>query len=225
MTDTRFRLLIIFIVAGLAAATWSFPTWWPIVNQESAAGERFPGLDEALQPDFVELPDAERNLYFQLYNGDEDEEIDPQPEWSLSLVEARLAREDQFAPGAEQPFEPPAGSRTLVSGTFAPVDAVRFAEGDLTIYQEVNTGQRLLRLDNNFSSSRAEDIHIIFTRNPDPLDERGVGVDFVDVGDLQGNVGGQTYIVPAEVGNFEVYVVLALYSPTYDAVLATATLR
>lgn len=225
MTDARFRLLIILIMAGLTAATWTFPTWWPILNQESAAGERFPGLDEALQPAFVELPANERNLYFQLYNGDEDEEIEPQPAWALALVRARLAIEDRFAPGAEQAFEPPPGSLTVATGIFSPIDAIRFAEGDLTIYQETNTGRRILRIDNNFSSSRAEDIHIIFTRNPDPLDERGVGIDFVDVGELQGNVGGQTYVVPDGVNNFEVYVVLALYSPTYDAVLATATLR
>lgn len=225
MTDTRFRVLLIVLMGALVAGVWAFPVWWPIINQDSISGERFPGLAEDLQPNFVELPAAERQLYFTLYNGDEDNDIAPQPAWALGLVQARLTREDQLAPGGDQAFTPPDGSRIIAEGSFVEVDAIRQASGDLTIYEEINTGRRILRLEDNFTSTPAPDIHIVFTRNPDPLDERGVGIDYVDVAELQGNVGGQIYTIPDSVDSFETYVVLALYSPQFDAILATATIR
>ncbi|NJR12510.1 DM13 domain-containing protein [bacterium] len=71
---------------------------------------------------------------------------------------------------------------------------------------------------------RAPDLHVIFTRNPDPMDAAGVGVDYIDVGTLKGTIGNQTYTVPESV-DFTQYPVLALYSPTLDLVMSTATLR
>jgi hypothetical protein len=76
----------------------------------------------------------------------------------------------------------------------------------------------------NFETTPAPDVHIIFTRNPDPMDERGVGVDYIDVGVLEGVFGNQNYVVPAGV-DFSVYPILALYSVQYDLVISTATLQ
>jgi hypothetical protein len=175
------------------------------------------------QSAFVVLPAEEREAYLTLYAGDEDTELAPNPEWALGLVRGRLLQQDQQAAEAAEPFEAPAGSQILVRGTFSGVDAVRVAQGDLVIYQLVNATY-LLRVESNFSSSRAPGIHIIFTRNPDPLDTSGVGIDYIDIGQLRGNIGAQQYTVPAGV-DFNRYPVLALYAPAYDAVLATATLR
>ncbi|MCA9913764.1 MAG: DM13 domain-containing protein, partial [Anaerolineae bacterium] len=105
---------------------------------------------------------------------------------------------------------------------FTPVDAVRSAEGTLTIYQ-LPTQERFLRIEADFRSSRAPNIHIILTRNPDPMDERGVGFDYIEIGELHANVGAQVYDLPPTV-DFSRYPILALYSPEYDAVLATATI-
>ncbi len=221
--DTRFRLFLIGVMALLVVAVWTVPEWWPIVNPDSVTGQVFPGLPREAQEEFLALPAEEREVYFTILEGDAEAEIDPQPEWAQALVQARLLQEDQLAPESDQPFEPPAGAQVIADAEFASVDSVRQAEGTLTIYQ-LPTQERLLRLEPDFRSTRAPDVHLILTRNPDPLDERGVGFDYIEIGELRGNVGAQTYQLPEAV-DFSRYPILALYSPTHDAVLATATLR
>lgn len=222
--DVRFRFFIVGIMALVIAAVWTFPQWWVLVNRDSAVADVFPGLETELQADFVALPEADKEAYFEILNGDENAtEPDPQPEWARALVRARLTGDDQQAPGSDVPFEAPDGARVLATGEFAAVDAVRSAEGEFTVYQQPDLS-RVLRLGDEFRSSRAPDVHLIFTRNPDPTDERGVGDDYFDLGALQGNVGGQTFEVPSPV-DFSRYPVVALYSPEYDAVLATAAVR
>jgi hypothetical protein len=222
--DKRFRILMITLVGAVALATWTFPRWWPLVNQESVTAEIFPGLEPELQADFVALPDADKQIYFEiLRGGDDDDPPPPKPNWARTLIRARLQGDDQLAPGGDVIYEPPDGSRILATGEFSPVDSVRYAEGEFTIYQLPDLS-RVLRLDESFSSTRAPGVHLIFTRNPDPTDERGVGVDYIDIGVLQGNIGGQTYTVPESV-DFSRYPVVALYVPQYDDVLATAPVR
>lgn len=224
MSESRFRIIIIAFFGLLAGATWTLPTWWPLVSGSGANQIIYPELADDLQTDFVSLPPEDQAAYFALRNGNEDAEIEGQPDWALALIQARLTTEDQLAAEGAEVFEPPAGTTPLVSGTFQGVDeTIRLAEGDLTIYQRSDL-TRFLRIESEFSSSRAPDIHIIFTRNPDPTDEQGVGVDYVDIGELRGNIGGQNYEVPQGI-DFSQYPILALYSPQYDAVLATATLR
>jgi hypothetical protein len=222
--DRRFRLVIIALVGTLALTTWTFPRWWPLVNQDSVTAEVFPGLATELQADFVALPGADRQIYFQiLEGGDDDEPPPPKPEWARVLIRARLQGEDTLAPGGDTVYEPPGGALVLATGEFTPVDSVRYAEGEFTIYQLPNLS-RVMRIEETFSSTRAPGVHVIFTRNPDPTDERGVGVDYIDLGALQGNIGGQTYSVPESV-DFSRYPVVALYVPEYDDVLATAPVR
>lgn len=220
--DTRFRFFLIGVMTIFVLIVWTVPEWWTIVNPDSVTGQVFPGLPLEAQEDFLSLPAEEREAYFAILEGNEEEEVDGKPEWALALVEARLLSEDQLAPESDQPFEPPAGAQEIATGTFAAVDVVRSAEGTLTIYQ-LPTQERLLHIEAEFRSSRAPGIHLILTRNPDPMDERGVGFDYIEIGELHGNVGPQTYTLPPTV-DFSRYPILALYAPEYDAVLATATI-
>lgn len=243
MTDLRFRLFIIALLGVLAVALWTFPTWYPVLNRETVV-ERFPGLALDAQPEFVALPREVQQAYLELYNGNEEDEIEAKPELALQLVRARLRGQDIQAPEAGEPFEPP--SETIVrTGEFIRISPIRGAQGEVTIYQ-LNDLSRVLRIDGvevevddaqaavdgddaaplfePFRSTRAPDVHVILTRNPDPLDARGVGIDYIDLGELKGNVGGQTYQIPQGV-DFTVYPILALYSVEYDWVISTATLN
>lgn len=215
--ELRFRVFIILIMSLLVAAVWAFPVWWPIVNQETIV-ERFPGLELEAQADFALLPQTVQNTYLEMLADEDDIFADDLP---LALVRARLLTEDVLAPEADQPFEPPS-STVVRRGEFIQVDPVRGAEGTVTIYQ-LNDLSFLLRLE-EFVATRAPDMHVILTRNPDPYDERGVGIDYIDLGPLKGNVGGQTYVLSQSV-DFSVYPIVALYSPTYDYVVSSATLR
>lgn len=221
--DLRFRLSLVTFVALIAIAAWTLPEWWALANPESPVAQGLPGLEIEGRALFDELPPGEQAAYFAIYEGDEDFEIEPQPEWALALVRSRFFSEEQQPLEAEQSFEVPAGASLIATGAWLGVDVVRTAEGDISIYQ-LSDGTRLLRFEDNFVSVPAPDIHIIFTRNPDPTDERGAGVDYIDVGLLRVNYGAQNYTVPQSV-DFSRYPVMALYSRQYEQVLAILTVQ
>ncbi|MDQ7027022.1 MAG: DM13 domain-containing protein [Anaerolineae bacterium] len=221
--DTRFRVAVITLAGLLAAAVWALPFWWTVLNPESIVAVGLPGLTIEERADYATLADNLQRAYELIYDGEEDSEIPAQPDWALALVRARFSQTDRLAAESATVFEAPPGSQAIETGEFASIDSVRWAEGELTIYQNPN-GTRLLHLAEDFRSARAPEIHIILTRNPDPMDERGVGVDYIDIGILRGNVGQQSYTIPPSV-DFNRYPMLVLYAPQYDAILATATLQ
>lgn len=214
------RLSLILVMFGLIAAVWLFPMWYPILNQETISNP-FPGLEESKWQDYLLLSTTEQEAFEFLRDGDDDEGIDPQPEAALALVRARLSPLTS-APADETTYTPPDGSSITRRGVWTTIDTLRSARGTVTIYQ-LPDQTRILRLE-DFEMRPAPEVHLIFTRNPDPLDKRGVGVDYIDVGELKGMVGNQTYIVPQGV-NFNTYPILVLYSVRHNLVISTATLR
>jgi hypothetical protein len=221
--DLRIRLLMVLGVALLAALPWTLPQWWALANPESPIAAGLPELELEARALFDLLPEEEQAAYFLLYEGDEEIEILPKPDWALALVRSRLLGEDTTAPEALELFEAPEGAVDVGRGTWDEIDVIRRAEGDIVIYQ-LSDGSRLLHFDANFASTRAPDVHIILSRNPDPKDERGIGVDYIDIGSLKGNVGAQNYLVPAS-ADFSRYPVMALYSVQYEELIATLTIR
>lgn len=229
--DIRFRFGVIAFLALIAGAVWLFPTWYPMVDRDSVPNP-FPGLEESAWEAFINLPLAQQNAYKALRDGDRKAEIPPRPGEALALVRAQLLETDTTAPEEEAAYDPPTGSTLLQTGVLRQIDVIRWARGTISIYQLPNN-QRILRLESTsedegaepFQVVRAPDLRIIFTRNPDPLDENGVGVDYIEVAPLRATVGNQTYNVPASVENFSEYPVLALYSPSLNLVISTATLR
>ena len=228
--DVRFRFGVIGFLALIAAAVWFFPTWYPLIDRDSVPNP-FPGLEESAWEAFLSLPSAQQTAYAALRDGNSKEKIDPRPREALALVRAQVIEADTAAPEDEATYTPPAGSTLLHDGVFRQIDVIRWAQGTIAIHQLPNS-QRILRLEpasdeegaEPFQTVRAPDLHVIFTRNPDPLDAAGVGVDYIDVGPLKGTVGNQTYTVPESL-DFSLYPVLALYSPSLNLVISTATLR
>jgi hypothetical protein len=224
--DTRFRLTVLALLGVLVAAVWTFPRWYPILNPNTVA-VAFPDLELDVQDDFLLLPADLQRAYQRLRRGDADDDLEPQPALALALVRARLLGIDLVAPDDVQLAPIPNGAVTVRRGTFIKpnrdvTDLARGAQGNVIIYQ-LPTGERFLRLE-NFSTTRAPDLHLVFTRNPDPYDKQGVRVDYIDVGELLYTVGTQTYVVPSGV-DFAVYPILALYSPALNYVMSSATLR
>ena len=221
--DVRFRLILVSSVALLVLLAWTLPEWWAFANPESPVAQGLPGLEMEARAMFDSLSPAEQRAYFTIFEGDEDFEIEPEEEWALALVRARFFSEDNTAVEATEAFEVPAGASLIATGIWQGIDEVRQAEGEVSIYR-LSDGTRLLRFEEGFMSSRAPDIHIVFTRNPDPMDDRGVGVDYIDTGLLRGNTGAQNYTIPQSV-DFSRYPVMALYSVEFNQVLATLTIR
>ncbi|MEL6307755.1 MAG: DM13 domain-containing protein, partial [Chloroflexota bacterium] len=219
--DLRFRLILISAVGIFVVLAWTVPEWWALANPESPVAQGLPGLEMEARAQFDALPNPEQQAYFAIFEGDEDVEREPQPEWALALVRARFFGQDSMAPNAEALTEAPAGSVTVATGEWLSIDDVRQAEGEITVFS-LPDGLRQLRLNEEFTSTRAPDIHIVATRNPDPLDENGVGFDYIDIGTLVANTGAQAYTIPETV-DFTRYPVMALYSVEFDQVLATLT--
>jgi hypothetical protein len=222
MSDPRFRVVILLGLALIVAAIWTFPSWYPIVNPDTVS-VAYPGLPLEAQADFALLPQEVKEAFFRLRDGDSRTNTPPRPAVALALLNARLLGIDLVAPDEIQTAPIPSDARVLRTGRFITPDPTRGATGTLTIYQTPDL-RRFVRFQDEFSVTRAPDIHIVFTRNPDPYDAQGVGVDYIDVGPLQYTVGTQTYEVPAGV-DFGRYPILALYSPTLDFVISSATLR
>jgi hypothetical protein len=228
--DARFRFGVIGFLALIAAAVWLFPTWYPLIDRDSVPNP-FPGLEESAWEAFLSLPQTQQTAYKALRDGNSKEKIPARPGEALALVRAQVIDTDIPAPEEEATYTPPDGSVLLRDGVFRQIDAIRWARGTISIYQLQNN-QRVLRFDSTsedegaetFQTVRAPDLHVIFTRNPDPLDAAGVGVDYIDVGPLKATVGNQTYQVPESV-DFSLYPVLALYSPSINMVISAATLR
>jgi len=217
--DRRIRGLLLGLLGLLGLATWTFPQWYPLVNRQSVV-VAFPGLELEAQADFLLLPLPLRQAYQQLREGDDD--IEPQPELALALLRARLLTQDSPAPPEQGPFELPPGSSTLREGTFISREPYRGAEGSVLIYQLPDTS-RYLRLQ-DFRTTRAPDLHMVLTRNPDPYDPQGVRVDYIDLGPLVYSSGNQNYAIPQGI-DFSQYPTLALYSPSLNFVISSATLR
>ncbi|MCS6835820.1 MAG: DM13 domain-containing protein [Anaerolineae bacterium] len=218
--DGQIRGLLIGVLALLGVAVWAFPQWYPLVNRQSVV-VAFPGLELEAQADFLLLPPAVRQAYQELREGNN--RNPPQPEVALALVRARLLTEDNPAPPELGPFQLPPGSSILRRGTFLNNrEPYRGAEGGVLIYQLPDTST-YLRLE-DFRTTRAPDLRIVLTRNPDPYDPQGVRVDYIDLGPLVYSSGNQNYAIPRGV-DFSQYPTLALYSPSLNFVISSATLR
>jgi hypothetical protein len=230
--DLRFRFGVIGFLAMIAAVVWLFPTWYPLIDRDSVPNP-YPGLEDTAWDEFLSLPPDQQAAYRALRDGNRKEEIEGRPTAALALVRSRLLDVDTFAPESEATYTPPEGSQLLKDGVFTQIDSIRWAQGEIAIYQV--TQQRVLRFESvpgtaegqdiPFSTVRAPDLHVIFTRNPDPLDASGVGVDYIDVGPIKGTHGNQTYTEKLQSIDFNLYPVLAIYSPSLDLVISTATLR
>ncbi|MCA9885608.1 MAG: DM13 domain-containing protein [Anaerolineae bacterium] len=220
--DVRFRLFLIGLMGLLIAAIWMFPQWYPLVNEETIA-ESFPGLALEAQTSFLALPQRLQSAFQLMREGDEDLELTPQPDLALALVEARLLEDDVVSEESLSGPMPEPSATIVRSGDFITIDDLRQAEGEVTVYQRTDLS-RVLIFGEEFRSMRAPEVHVILTNNPDPMDEAGVGLNYIDLGPLKGNVGWQTYEVPQDVA-FNQFPILALYSVPYDYIVSTATLR
>lgn len=113
------------------------------------------------------------------------------------------------APGASGPVDPaepttpdstppttaaPVVER-VVEGTF--VDRSHPTGGQAVVLSD-GTAQRFLRLE-GFATDNGPDLNVYLSAAPPDAPEGAFDDDFVDLGDLQGNVGDQNYEVPADV--------------------------
>jgi len=85
---------------------------------------------------------------------------------------------------------------TLASGSF--IDRSHPAEGTALVLTD-GTDQRFLRFE-DFATDNGPDLNVYLSTAPPDADDAGeFDDDFIDLGDLKGNIGSQNYEIPADV--------------------------
>ncbi len=95
-------------------------------------------------------------------------------------------------------------------------------EGAGTVEITGQAGAYTLKL-TNFSSSEGPDLHVILSKNADPIHQK-VGDGWLDLGNLQATSGDQQYDIPAGT-DLSLYKSAVIYCVTYDFVFSAATLQ
>lgn len=98
----------------------------------------------------------------------------------------------------EQPTEAPEEApdvQTVAEGSFVSRDHP--TSGTATVLGD-GSGQRFLRL-TGFETDNGPDLNVYLSATPPDGDGSAFDDDFVDLGDLRGNVGDQNYEIPADV--------------------------
>ncbi len=121
-------------------------------------------------------------------------------------------------PRAEGPVQ-------LKSGTFRGADSFHRGSGSATIY-DLPDG-RLLRLE-NFSVTNGPQLHVYLSAAKDPQSSRGVrgegiGVGYIDLGQLKGNRGNQNYEIPENV-NISQFNSVVIYCVPFNVLFSTSPL-
>jgi len=210
--DLRFRLLVITFVGVLAGAVWTFPSWRGYLRNTSV-NEAFPGLALDLQDEFLSLSIAEREALFEMF--------DENPDMGLQMAQVAVT-ENKDAPETEQEMGELETASILVSGNFVEIDPLHWGTGTAAIYQ-LSEQERVLRFQ-DYSSARGGDVFVYLSRDPEPRTAVEMGVDFLDLGRLKGNIGNQNYTLPANL-DLSGYRSVVIFCRQFNTVITVANLR
>ncbi|MBN8594575.1 MAG: DM13 domain-containing protein [Anaerolineae bacterium] len=209
--NNRIRLFLILIGAAAVAAVFTFPLWRPLLVDDTV-NEVFPGLTGEQQTAFINLP-AEQQAAMQAT-------LQANPTQAVEMARA-MTSGDQIVSAAEQEMPQMSDPRVIGQGNFNQIDIIHGGTGTATLY-ELPDGSRVLRFE-NFRVTNGPELHVILTRNDNPLTPEDVGTDYIDLGPLKGNVGNQNYNVPSEI-DFSQYQAVVIYCLPFRVVFSVATL-
>lgn len=113
-------------------------------------------------------------------------------------------------------------SQTAVSsGSFHSV--AHESKGAASIYQLAD-GKHFLRL-TNFETSNGPDVHVYLIAASDAVDSKTVKkAGFLELGSLQGNIGDQNYVIPAD-ADLAKYRAVTIWCKRFSVNFGTAPLR
>lgn len=210
--ELRFRFMLLTLVALVAAVVWTFPVWRGYFRARGV-NDAFPGLALELQDDFLALAADKREALLALHARN--------AEMAMDMVLIAISGR-QAAPLDESAGDALRGARVLMSGDFQELDALHWGAGKATIY-ELADSTRILRFE-DFSSARGGDVRVYLARDPQPLSALQLGDDYLDLGRLKGNVGDQSYFLPAN-HDLSAYESAVVFCRQFNMSITVATLR
>lgn len=213
----RFRVAFIGLGAILVVLTFTFPLWFPLLQQDADGGTvavAIPGMSAALQTSFLTFTPEQQSAYLAIAETD--------PATAITLIRSAVRPP---IPAPEGMVEMPAmvGAARTARGTFKRLDPVRWAQGDVSVYQQADRSQ-LVRFE-NFSASNAPDLRVLLAipAAPTTMEELGPLDQAIDLGQLLGTVGNQNYQIPTDTDLAD-YFSVVLYSPSLNLIMSYATL-
>ena len=109
----------------------------------------------------------------------------------------------------------------IASGQFVGADSFHQGSGSVALYQQ---GDQFVVRFEDFSVTNGPDLHVILSKHPSPSTQAEVGEDYVDLGQLKGNLGNQNYTVPAGIDASEFQSVV-IYCMPFHVVFSIGTLN
>ncbi len=201
----RLRWIALSLGGLVIVVLFAFPLWWPALNRR-VEEEAFPGLSQlsAEERAAIQAIALENRALAQ------------------ACIDAALAG-PVVVPEADQAMPLMQGPTVYAVGEFTTIDAVRRASGEVTLYQQAD-GSWVLRFE-DFEAHSGPQLHVFLSAHPQPrtpeqLREQALGL---DLGPLQGTVGAQNYLLPAEIDMSFVRSVV-IYSVSYQTVFSSAQL-
>lgn len=149
------------------------------------------------------------------------EEVEQMPADVRAQIEEKVMAVAKMMPEKEMDEPMPEGPVVLAQGAFRDADSFHKGSGSATIYA-LPDGGHVLRFD-DFEVTNGPDLHVLLTTNPQPTDHDSLG-EYVDLGSLKGNIGGQNYEIPADV-DVSQYSGVVIYCVPFRVVFATAELQ
>lgn len=202
--------------AALVLATFTFPVWQPVFENRGAAPvEAFAGLAAALQNDFLSLPQEQQRAFLDFDRQDHTK--------ALAMLTAALQPRVEL-PEEEQAMPEMNAPVTVASGTFQGLNAIRWGQGTVTIYQDA-TNALTMRFE-GFSMPNGPDLRVYASAADAPAAFANLtvaGVEPVDVGLLKAPIGSQNYTLPAAADLSQLRSVV-IYSSSLDLIYTYAPL-
>ncbi|MCY3935164.1 MAG: DM13 domain-containing protein [Chloroflexi bacterium] len=218
------RIRAILIFGGSLAVVLTFTySYWSTVFTAQTTTVSFPGLSEAENHVFQLLSSEQKNAFLNLSEQDS--------LMALEMVRAAL-QPNTIVPAELQSLPEMLAPIELAFGEFIAIDAVRWASGNLILYQEIDE-TKLLRLE-NFRSAPAPNLQVYLSIAPledaeEPTmmaewDEWSLQDPYIELGPLKGTMGNQNFVIAPEV-DIEQFSLVVIYNATYDLLISAAPLR
>ena len=180
-----------------------------------------PMVDEVDEPmpemAAAETPDADEGNAPEPQPADEGaEEAQPADESAESSQEEAPAESTETTTPPE-----PAEPQIVVEAAGSFIDRSHPTEGDAMVLGD-GSGQRFLRLE-DFRTDNGPDLNVYLSAAPPDAPVRDFVDDFVDLGDLKGNVGAQNYEIPVGL-DLDRYSTVAIWCVRFGVIFGAAEL-
>lgn len=130
----------------------------------------------------------------------------------------------QPVPTEQQPAPVPSDAQVILSARFAPIDALRSARGNVTVYRLIDDSV-LLRLDDlEVTNAPQLAVYLSSSESPQSIEELGGIVPEFLVGELSGTLGAQQFVIPREL-RLERYRSAVIVSEGLQLIYGVARLR